>query len=116
MKKTLTKRLLAVAMMTSMVLAMALPVSAASYTLKLEIKENKASVKPSTQTATTEKATVTSGTVNDASNLTNVLTELLLANYGEASEHETYKAQKKGLWVFESDAMAKVIVDRKSVV
>ncbi len=109
MKKTLTKRLLAVAMMASMVLSMALPVSAASYTLKLEVKENVESLKPSTGTETKESASVTSGTVNDATNLTEALTELLLANFGDPADHETYKAQKKGLWVFESDAMGKLI-------
>ena len=109
MKKTLTKRLLAVAMMASMVLAMALPVSAASYTLKLEVKEGIASVKPSTGEPSQKKVQVTSGTVSDSASLTDALTELLMANFGEVSQHEQFKAEKKGLWVFESDAMALLI-------
>ena len=111
MKKTLTKRLLAVAMMASMVLAMALPVSAASYTLKLEVKEGIASVKPSTGEPSQKKVQVTSGTVSDSASLTDALTELLMANFGEVSQHEQFKAEKKGLWAFESDAMALVIED-----
>ncbi|MBR2934745.1 MAG: S-layer homology domain-containing protein [Oscillospiraceae bacterium] len=110
MKKTLTKRLLAVAMMASMVLSMALPVSAASYTLKLEIKEGIESVKESLNGGKSQETVkVTSGTVNDATDLTDALTELLIANFGDSAEHETYKAEKKGLWVFESDAMALLI-------
>lgn len=115
MKKTLTKRLLAVAMMASMVVAMALPVSAASYKLTLKIEESVASMKPSYEgnenLKVAESAEAVSTYFADNYSLTDLLAELLLANFGEPEEHESFKADKKGLWVFESDAMGKMIME-----
>ena len=102
MKKICATRLMAMVMAVCMVLALAVPVSALTTNyLELKITENK-SDKPSGTT----KVTVTddSGSVLMSDKVTPILVQLLVANFeGDA------KANKDGLWDFESDQMGKTI-------
>jgi len=97
MKKTGAKRLMAMAMTVCMVLAMvAVPASAlTTYDLTLTITEAKA-------TGADGKTTITakSADVSQQADLTTELVALLVSKFeGDA------KANKSGLWDFESDAM-----------
>jgi len=79
MKKTLTRCLLAIVMMASMIMAMVLPASAASYKLKLEIQEIINSANPGAGESIIKGETA----VSDSTNLTGALYELLLTGLGE---------------------------------
>ena len=104
MKKKLT-RLMAAAMAVCLTLALAIPAGAlTTYSLELKITESLSSVK--TSTGAPSKITVTDSTadVSVNSGLAAELVYLLVANFeGEA------KANKSGLWDFESDQMGLTI-------
>ena len=103
MKKTLAKRLLAVAMMVCMVLAMALPASAVyKYVLKLEITEEKPTVKESAGEPSKVTVTAESSMLTDTE-LAEQLYLLLLTKY------EGKKGVEDTLWDFKSDTMGMTI-------
>ena len=104
MKKSIIKRVLAIAMAVSMVFSMAAPASAAyKYTLKLHITEEGTSFKPNTLVE--NKITVEdSSSVSENGDLTTELVYLLAANFEGDAERN-----KAGLWQFESDAMGLTI-------
>jgi len=106
MKKTIVKRLLAMAMTACMVLAMvAVPASAlTTYDLELSITEALTTVKHSTGQPSKITVKDDSADVSLNADLTTELVALLSANFeGDA------QTQKTGLWDFESDTMGRTI-------
>ena len=98
MKKTFAGRLLAVAVMTCMILTMALPVSALEkYTLTLEMTEAKATGRDGITTVVAENGSVTMG-----ESLTTALLALVVGD-GQIG--------KSGLWAFESQSMERIMVE-----
>ena len=79
MRKMLARCLLTVVMMASMIMGMVLPASAASYKLKLEVKELLDAVNPGAGENILESET----SVSDSTNLGGALYELFLTSFGE---------------------------------
>ena len=106
MKKTVAKRLMAVAMTMCMVLAMvAVPAFAlTTYNLELEITEALDSVKHTTGQPSKVTVTAQSADVSLQADLTTELVALLVSKFeGDAMDNKT------GLWDFESDEMGLTI-------